>query len=222
MDSAAILGIDAYTVQVEVDTAPGEQHFIIVGLPDTAVREAGERVKAAIRNSQFKFPFNVRLVVNLAPADIRKEGPGFDLPIALGILMATGEVERGDAERFLAVGELSLDGSVRAVSGVLPIALTAKAEGKTAIIVPSENAPEASVVEGLEVYPVDSLADTAMIFLDPRSRQPHTGGVDWSPEQLEFDVDMSEVKGPGTREARAGSGGGRRAQHAHDRASRQR
>jgi len=195
VDSAAVLGIDAYTVQVEVDTAPGDPHFIIVGLPDTAVREAGERVKAAIRNSQFKFPPNVRLIVNLAPADVRKEGPGFDLPIALGILMASGQIEREDVSRFVVVGELSLDGSVRAVSGVLPIALTAKAEGKTAIIVPRENAPEAAVVEGMEVYPVESLADTAAIFLDRSYRNPYTSQVEWKPEQLDFDIDLSEVKG---------------------------
>ncbi len=195
VDSAAILGIDAALVQVEVDTAPGEVKFLIVGLPDTAVREAGERVRSAIRNSQFKFPPNVRMVVNLAPADIRKEGPGFDLPIALGILMASGQVEHDDIAHFVVTGELSLDGSVRGVSGVLPMALCAKALGKTALIVPRENAPEASVVEGVAVYPVASLAEAAELFLNPTARQPLAGGVDWSPEQLEFDVDLSEVKG---------------------------
>ena len=195
VDSAAILGIDAFTVQVEVDCAPGMDKYFIVGLPDTAVREAQERVRAALRNSQFTFPNNSRLVVNLAPADIRKEGPGFDLPIALGILMATGQLERGDSERFTVVGELSLDGSVRAVSGVLPIALGAKAAGKKAIVVPKENVPEAAVVSGLDVYPVDSLAEAAALFLYPQDRSPLQGGTDWSPEQLEFDVDLSEVKG---------------------------
>jgi len=195
VDSAAILGIDAFTVQVEVDCAPGMEKYLIVGLPDTAVREAQERVRSALRNSQFTFPNNSRVVVNLAPADIRKEGPGFDLPIALGILMATGQLERQDIERFTVAGELSLDGSVRSVSGVLPMALGAKAAGKTALIVPKENTPEAAVVSGLEIYPVDSLAETAALFLYPQDRAPLQGGTDWAPEQLEFDVDLSEVKG---------------------------
>jgi magnesium chelatase family protein len=195
MDSAAVLGIDAFLVQVQVDAGPGETKYLIVGLPDTAVREAGERVHAAMRHSQFKFP-SARMVVNLAPADIRKEGPGFDLPIALGILLASGQIEADDAGDFLAVGELSLDGSVRPVSGVLPIALTAKAQGKRAIIVPKENALEAAVVQGLAVYPVESLADAALLFLDPEQRTPHPTGLDgWSPETVEFDVDLAEVKG---------------------------
>jgi magnesium chelatase family protein len=195
VDSAAILGIDAFTVQVEVDCAPGMDKYFIVGLPDTAVREAQERVRSALRNSQFRFPPNSRVVVNLAPADIRKEGPGFDLPIALGILMATGQVERQDIEQFAVTGELSLDGSVRPVSGVLPMALGAKAAGKRALIVPKENTPEAAVVSGLAIYPVDSLAAAAALFLYPQDRAPLQGGTDWAPEQLEFDVDLSEVKG---------------------------
>jgi len=195
VDSAAILGIDAFTVQVEVDCAPGMDKYFIVGLPDTAVREAQERVRSALRNSQFRFPPNSRVVVNLAPADIRKEGPGFDLPIALGILMATGQVEHEDVEQFMVTGELSLDGSVRSVSGVLPMALGAKAAGKRAIIVPRENTPEAAVVSGLEIYPVESLAEAAELFLYPGNRHPLQGGTDWAPEQLEFDVDLSEVKG---------------------------
>ena len=195
VDSAAILGIDASRVQVEVDCSPGMEKYLIVGLPDTAVREAGERVRAAMRNSSFKFPATMRVVVNLAPADIRKEGPGFDLPIALGILMATGQLEHEDIARFLVIGELSLDGSVRAVSGVLPMALAAKSMGKSAIIVPRDNVPEASVVEGLEVYPVDTLAEVGELFLRPADRTPRPGGVDWAPEQLTFDVDLSEVKG---------------------------
>jgi magnesium chelatase family protein len=196
VDSSAVLGIDAFPVQVQVDDGLGTAKFLIVGLPDTAVKEAGERVRTAIRNSQYKFPVNSRLVVNLAPADIRKEGPGFDLPIALGILMATGQIERQDIDRFVVTGELSLDGSVRPTSGVLPMALAARSEGKTAIIVPSANAYEAKVVGGLEVYAVDSLADAAAIFLDLTERVPLPGGVDdWSPEQLTFDMDLAEVKG---------------------------
>lgn len=196
VDAAAILGIDALSVQVQVDVAPGDPKVLVVGLPDTSVREASERVRTAMRNSQFKFPMNVRLVVNLAPADVRKEGPGFDLPIAMGILMASGQIEQEDIDRFVVVGELSLDGSVRPVSGVLPIALAAKANGKTAIIVPAENVMEAAVIDGLEVYPVNSLVEAAEVFQNPGARTPHPSGIgQWSPEQLEFDVDMSEVKG---------------------------
>lgn len=196
IDSAAVLGIEAFTIQVQVDCSPGMDKFCIVGLPDTAVREAGERVRTAIRNTQFKFPVNYRVVVNLAPADIRKEGPGFDLPIALGILLASGQVEGVDVDRFVVAGELSLDGSLRPISGVLPIALAAVAQGKTAIIVPADNADEAAVVEGLDVYAVRSLAEAAEIFLTPAQRTPHPGGIsNWSPEDMAFDVDMAEVKG---------------------------
>ncbi len=196
VDSAAILGIDAYAVQVQVNAGPGMEKFTIVGLPDTSVREATERVRTALRNSGLKYPPNVNLVVNMAPADIRKEGPGFDLPIAMGILFATGQIPREDVERFLIIGELSLDGSVRSVSGVLPFALAAHSLGKTALIVPRDNAPEASVVEGIEVYPVESLAEAAELFMLPGNRSPHPSTVsDWSPEQVEFDVDLSEVKG---------------------------
>lgn len=196
LDAAAIVGIDALAVQVQVDVGPGETKTLIVGLPDTAVREAGERVRAAIGNSQYRFPSNARMVVNLAPADVRKEGPGFDLPIALGILMASGQLEAGDAARFTVIGELSLDGSVRAVSGVLPIALLAKETGKTAIIVPRENVEEAAVVGGLEVYPVESLHEAAALFLDYRKRMPYPGGLgEWRPEEAVFDVDLAEVKG---------------------------
>ncbi len=196
LDSAAILGIDAFLVQVQVDTAPGEPKYLIVGLPDTAVREAGERVRVSMRNSQFKFPTTFRVVVNLAPADIRKEGPGYDLPIALSILLATGQIESDDVAGFLAVGELSLDGSVRPVSGVLPIALLARELGKHSIIVPKENALEAAVVDGLTVYAVESLAEAAELFLYPANRTPHPTALDgWSPETVTFDVDLSEVKG---------------------------
>ncbi len=196
VDSAAVLGIDAYVVNVEVAAAPGVASFAIVGLPDTAVREAAERVRTALRSSQYKFPTNARLVVNLAPADVRKEGPGFDLPIALGLLMASGQIERGDIAQCIVVGELSLDGSVRTVSGVLPIALAAKAQGKTAVIVPEANAAEAAVVEGLTVYPVCSLAETVNLFLRPHERTAYPSRTDaWSPDHVVFDVDLSEVKG---------------------------
>ncbi len=125
IDSGAVLGIEAHLVHTEVDVGSGQAKTIIVGLPDKAVQEAGERVASAIRNSNFAFPTG-RVTINLAPADIRKEGPAFDLPMALGVLAATEQISSADMGDLVAVGELSLDGSVRPVSGVLPLALAAR------------------------------------------------------------------------------------------------
>ena len=151
--SAAIHGVDAYPVQVEVDVARGDHHMTVVGLPDAAVRESCDRVQAAIRNSGFEFPLE-RITVNLAPADIRKEGPNFDLPIAIGMLAAQDEIPAAILERFAMVGELALSGEVRRVRGVLPVAMCARDAGLSGILVPSDNAEEAGVVNGLDVYPV--------------------------------------------------------------------
>ncbi|MEI6634820.1 MAG: YifB family Mg chelatase-like AAA ATPase, partial [Chlamydiota bacterium] len=158
--SGAVHGVEAYPIEAEVDVSGGIPAVVIVGLPDAAVKESRDRVRTAIQNSGFVFP-DGRLTVNLAPADIKKEGPSFDLPIALGLLAASGQVDGGRLADFLILGELALDGSVRAVRGVLPIALAAKREGKRGIIVPADNVAEAAVVEGLEVYPVGSLVSLA-------------------------------------------------------------
>jgi magnesium chelatase family protein len=156
--SATLVGIEAATVFVEVDVTPGLPSFTTVGLPDSAVRESRDRVRAAIRNAGFEFPID-RITVNLAPADVRKEGAAFDLPMALGILSATGLVKPGRLERALAVGELSLDASVRPVRGVLPVALHARREGFAPLLVPAANAAEAGVVAGVEIVPVTTLHD---------------------------------------------------------------
>lgn len=148
--SLAVLGIRAYPVQVEVDLAPGLPAFATVGLPDGAVRESKERVRAALSNSGYAFPVN-RITVNLAPADVRKEGAGFDLPIALGILAAAGAFPAESLLGLGVVGELALDGTIRPVRGVLPMAVTAAQDGLRALVVPKENGPEAAVVEGVEV-----------------------------------------------------------------------
>jgi magnesium chelatase family protein len=145
VDSCAILGVDAYVVEVEVDVAPGLSSFTIVGLPDAAVRESAERVRAAIRNTGYDFPWNKRVTINLAPADIKKVGPIYDLPIAVGILAASGQVSTEFLEGMMIVGELSLDGNVRSVHGVLPMALCAKREEKKYFIVPEANTREASM-----------------------------------------------------------------------------
>ena len=133
--SSAVLGIDAYQVEVEVDITSGLPTFTTVGLPETAVKESKERVKSAVNNSGYRFPDD-RITVNLAPADIKKEGTGFDLPIALGILAATGVIPQESLSEYLVLGELSLDGRIKAVKGSLPMALAAKAAGYPAIIVP--------------------------------------------------------------------------------------
>lgn len=154
--SCAVIGLDGVVVEVEVDTANGLPSFIIVGLPDTAVQESRERVQAAVKNSGFYFP-GQRVTVNLAPAAIRKEGPAYDLPIAIGALIAAGQLSSETVEGSLIVGELSLDGSVRHVRGVLPMAALAREQRYKAIIVPSVDAHEAAIVPDVDVIPVDDL-----------------------------------------------------------------
>ncbi|PQV64508.1 magnesium chelatase family protein [Abditibacterium utsteinense] len=193
VDSLAVLGVDAYLVRVEVDVSPGLISFSVVGLPDAAVRESGERVRAAIRNSGFAMPAR-RITVNLAPADTKKQGPIFDLPIALGVLLGDGQIAPRDV-KFAACGELGLNGEVRSISGVLPMALGARESGKTAILVPKANAREAAVVEGLEVYAVESLAD-AVDWLQNGEKAPVQS--DFGLENLEdtpLDLDWADVKG---------------------------
>jgi len=182
-------------VRAEVDVGAGMAKTIIVGLPDKAVQESGERVASAIRNSNFSFP-TCRVTVNLAPADIRKEGPCFDLPIALGVLAATEQMRSDDMAELAAVGELSLDGSVRPISGVLPIAVAVREAGRKGLLVPADNVAEAAVVEGLEVYPVRTLWEAAELLAHPEQRRPapSTAG-EWALSQPNYSVDFSEVKG---------------------------
>ena len=156
--SAAVLGVEALAVVVEVDVSFGLPVFTMVGLPDTSVRESRDRVRTAIRNSGYEFPGH-RITVNLAPADIRKAGASYDLPIALGVLAASGVIEPRLVDGVVLLGELSLDGSIHPIRGVLPVAVAAKREGKAAILLPRANAPEAHVVEGLRVLAVDSLVE---------------------------------------------------------------
>ncbi len=158
--SCALIGLEGILVQVEVDVAHGMPSLTIVGLPDTAVKESIERVRTALRNTGLRFP-HTRLTINLAPADIRKEGPIYDLPIAVGILVASEQVWPQEVEDALFIGELSLDGSVRHIPGVLPIAALARQEGLRRLFVPAADAPEAALVDGLEVYPVENLGQLA-------------------------------------------------------------
>ncbi len=158
--SAAVLGLDAQPVAVEVDTGPGMAGVLtIVGLPDAAVRESSDRVRSAIRNSGLYFPASQRVTINLAPADLRKEGPAYDLPMALGILVASSQLAAEVLEGALTVGELSLDGSLRHVRGVLSVADMARHDNISALYVPAMDAPEAALIPGVPVYPVASLEE---------------------------------------------------------------
>ena len=161
--SCAVVGLDGVLIEVEVDIARGLPSMTIVGLPDTAVQESRERVRAAIKNSGLPFPAE-RLTVNLAPADIRKAGPAYDLPIAIGILLASERIY-GDVENAIVMGELSLDGGVRHVSGVLPMASLAKQQGFTTLFVPANDAPAAALLAVVTVSPVASLLQ----LVDPLS-----------------------------------------------------
>ncbi len=192
--SCAVIGLDAQAVHVEVDIASGLEKVTLVGLPDAAVRESSERVRAAITNSGFFYPQH-RLTVNLAPADLRKEGPAYDLPIAIGILTATRQVPT-DLEDALLLGELSLDGSVRHVNGILPMAGMAQKLGFRRLFVPSSDSAEAALVEGVEVYPVGCLSDIANHLCGRQAiaRREHTLHFDSGDAPL-YPVDFRDVKG---------------------------
>jgi magnesium chelatase family protein len=156
--SGAVIGIDSYPVDVEVDLSPGLPQFSTVGLPDVAVKESRERIRAAIKNSGYKFPRN-HVTVNLAPADIKKEGTAFDLPIAVAILAAEGNIASSLLEDYVFMGELSLDGNIKGVNGVLPVAFQTGKAGKKGIVVPEENAREAALARSIDVIAVDRLSD---------------------------------------------------------------
>lgn len=170
--SGAVYGVDAIQVQVEADLAGGLPAFTVVGLPDAAVRESRERVAAALKNSEFAFPAR-RITINLAPAGLRKEGALYDLPIALGLLVSSEQIDSFCMEKTLAVGELSLDGKLRPVRGVLPMALCARELGLEVIIVPSENAEEAAAVEGVAVWPARSLTEVVERLRFPKGTPPY-------------------------------------------------
>ena len=193
--SAAVNGIEAFPVEVEVNSGWGDTLIVVVGLPDTAVKESKDRVMTALSNSGYKFPMG-RTTINLAPADVRKEGPSFDLPIALGMLAASEQVETDQLDNFIIVGELALTGAVRPCKGVLPIAIKAREEGKVGVMVPRENAPEAAVVDGLQVIPIQNLREAAS-FLE--------GEIRLTPTKVDIagifsatngdELDFAEVKG---------------------------
>jgi magnesium chelatase family protein len=189
--SASVYGIDANMIDVEVDFSgikTTEDHFHTVGLPDAAVRESRDRVRAAIKNSGFEIP-PTHITINLAPADIKKEGSGFDLPMAIGILGAYGALQLRDLSQFLLVGELGLDGTLRAVSGMLSVAVAAREHGIKNLIVPKANAREAAVVEGVDVYPVETLNDVRELL-----NAAGNGGIHTPPFRIEAKQVLNELQ----------------------------
>jgi len=193
--SAAVNGIEAYSVEVEVNSGYGETIIVIVGLPDAAVRESRDRVTTALINSGYKFTMG-RTTINLAPADVQKEGPSFDLPIALGMLAASEQVQADQLDNFVIIGELALTGAIRPVKGVLPIALRARADGKAGVLVPLENAPEAAVVDGLKVIPVQNLREAASFLEGETAIAPtHVDLKALFATPPDDELDFAEVKG---------------------------
>jgi magnesium chelatase family protein len=198
VSSAAVSGIDAYAIEVEVNCGYGDTFIALVGLPDAAVKESKDRVSTALANSGYKFPMG-KTTINLAPADVKKEGPSFDLPIAIGMLAASEQLETDQLDSFVIVGELALTGAIRSCKGILPIALRAKADDKIGILVPAENAAEAAVVAGLNVIPVQNLREAAQ-FLE--------GEIKIAPTRVDIakifeheasdDQDFADVKGQET------------------------
>lgn len=194
--SASVVGIDAHPVDVEVDIASrGLPHFSMVGLPDAAVKESKDRVRAALKNIGFNFPLK-QITVNLAPADLKKEGSSFDLPIAIGIIAAEGVIEMSSINGYLFTGELSLDGKIKPVRGALSMAITAKSLGLKGIILPEGNAPEAAVVRGVSVFGMDNLPEVIDFLRDSASKKLFVTDLDKAIEENSiYEDDFSEVKG---------------------------
>ena len=194
--SASIVGIDAHPVDVEVDIASrGLPHFSMVGLPDAAVKESRDRVRASLKNIGFNFPLK-QITVNLAPADLKKEGSSFDLPIAIGIITAEGVIEMNSTQGYLFTGELSLDGKIKPVRGALSMAITAKSLGLKGVILPEENASEAAVVKGISVLGMKSLPEVIDFLKNGSSEKIFTLDLDKAIKEYSlYEDDFSEVKG---------------------------
>jgi magnesium chelatase family protein len=192
--SAAVFGVDAYQVQIEVDVSFGLPHFTMVGLPDASVRESRDRVRSAIRNSGFEFPPH-RITVNLAPADVRKAGSSFDLAIALGLLATSGSLQRRAVEDTVILGELSLDGAINGIRGVLPIAVAARRLGLKRLLLPPQNAAEACVVDGVEVCTVRSLPEAVDALNRPDVAPLAVAPTVAAPALSRHETDLSDVRG---------------------------
>ncbi len=196
--SMALQGLEGYLISIQVDISNGIPYFEIVGLPDASVKESKERVKTAIRNSNIEF-LSRRIVVNLSPANTRKEGSMFDLPIAIGILIANKNIKHPHLEKVLKetifIGELSLNGNIEKIKGILPICIEAKKLGIKKIILPKPNAKEAMILKGLEILPVANLREV-ILYLNGRKEIPQEESTDIVlKENPEYEFDFSEVKG---------------------------
>lgn len=193
--SAAITGLSSYLIEIEVDIARGLPAVSIVGLPDTAVKESKDRVRTAIKNSGFRYP-STRITINLAPADIKKEGPCFDLAIALGILAAQGEVNPEKLQQYIVLGELNLNGEIKPIKGILPIAIDMVKMGKQKIILPPANAGEAAIIKEIEVYPLNTLSETVHFLNGNSILEPYKLDINEIFNQnRRYDIDFSDVRG---------------------------
>ncbi|MCX5687965.1 MAG: YifB family Mg chelatase-like AAA ATPase [Candidatus Omnitrophica bacterium] len=192
--SAATIGIEARPIEVEVYITRGLPNVVIVGLPDAAIRESRDRVKAAIKNSQFEYP-SEKITINLAPCDIKKEGPSFDLPIAIGILAASGQINLNNLKDYVFLGELALNGEIRPIKGALPIAMSLKNSNKK-LILPEENACEASIVEGVETYPISTLGNVSGFLKGINIIAPLSPDKEILLEKIQnYELDFSDMKG---------------------------
>src|SRR3989339_1949595 len=193
--SSATYGINAYIVEVETHSERGIPGFIIVGLPDSAIKESRERVISAIKNSGFEFPIK-KITINLAPADIKKEGSSFDLPIAIGILTAIEIIDLDSINDIVFLGELSLDGKLRPIKGALPITVEVKKRGIKKLIVPNESAEEAAIVDGVEVYGVESLEEVVQFINEDKQLERVVVDKEELFSQVNvYHLDFSDVKG---------------------------
>ncbi|MCW3121401.1 MAG: magnesium chelatase [Flavipsychrobacter sp.] len=193
---SAVYGVEAMTITIEVDLAQGTTGYFIVGLPDNAVKESIERILSAIKNTGFERP-RTKVVVNMAPADVKKAGSAYDLPIAIGMLAATGQIPAEELGEYIIMGELSLDGSVQPVKGALPIAIQARTEKYKGLIVPKANAREAGMVNNLDVYGVESIADVIGFFNKTQTLKPTVVNTreEFFDAQSSYDIDFNDVKG---------------------------
>lgn len=191
---SAVFGIDSSTITIEVNIDRGI-NFFLVGLPDSAVKESHQRIKASFSNSGYKFP-GKEITINMAPADVRKEGASFDLPLAIGILAASEQIPNDRLHEFIIIGELSLDGSLNSVNGILSIAIQAQKDGFKGIILPMENAKEAAVVSGLDVYPMENLTEV-VDFFKGNSKEPFKLNIEEEFKKGidELEMDINDVKG---------------------------
>lgn len=195
--TATLLGIDALEVTVEAAVSGGSPYFAIVGLPDASVQESRERVANAIRTCGFEYPYR-RITVNLAPADMKKEGPSLDLPIALAVLAASGQLSLDAFEDTMVAGELGLDGIIRSINGAVNLGLYCQSRGIRRLILPEENAPEATVATDVDTYPVSHLREVCDLLTDPSSRTPLPRGQFATSRMPSYDVDFADVKGQKT------------------------